>query len=212
MKGASQVGRDSAFPAERFGPFPRPIVSIMNFKKIALVWLALGLAGISLTARLGAAIPPAENLLPADTFFLLSVPDSARLRDATGDSPQLLLWNDPALRPFHDKFMGNWNEHFIGPLEQDLGLSLASFLDLPQGQFTLAVTRNGWDGTDEKQTVGLLLLLDAREKSSELATYLAVLQKKWAAAGKALRTETVHGVSFSVVPLSSNDMPATVAA
>jgi len=184
----------------------------MNFKKLALVWLAFGLAGISLTSRLGAAIPPAENLLPADTFFLLTVPDSARFRDATGDSPQLLLWNDPALRPFHDKFMGKWNEQFIGPLEQDLGVSLASFLDLPQGQFTLAVTRNGWDGTDEKQTVGLLLLLDARDKSSELATNLAVLQTKWAAAGKALRTETVHGVSFSVVPLSSNDMPATVAA
>jgi len=188
------------------------MVSLMNFKKLTLVWLALGLAGISLTSRLGAAIPPAENLLPADTFFLLTAPDSAVFRNATGDSPQLLLWNDPALRPFHDKFMAKWNEQFIGPLEQDLGVSLASFLDLPQGQFTLAVTRNGWDGTDDKQSIGLLLLLDAREKSSELATNLAVLQKKWADTGKALRTETVHGLNFSVVPLSSNDLPATVAA
>lgn len=184
----------------------------MNFKKLGLASLALWLAGFALSTRLAAAIPPAEKLLPADTFFVLTAPDAAALRAAAGDSPQWLLWNDPALRPFHDKFMGKWNEQFLGPLQQDLGVSLASFLDLPQGQFTLAVTRNGWDGVDLQQTVGLLLLLDARDKSSELTTNLAVLRKKWADAGKALRTEEIHGVKFTVVPLSSNDLPATVAA
>ncbi len=184
----------------------------MYFKKSGLAGLAVLLAAAALSSRLAAAIPPAENLLPADTFYVLTAPDAAVLRAATADSPQLLLWNDPALRPFHDKFVAKWDEQFLAPLEQDLGLSLASFLDLPQGQFTLAITRNGWDGIDDKQTVGLLLLLDAREKSSELATNLAVLQKKWTDAGKALRTEELHGLKFTVVPLSSNDMPATVAA
>jgi hypothetical protein len=212
MKFAGQGGRESVFRAERDGPVQGPNVSIMNFNKPGLPWLALLLAGFSLTSRLVAAIPPAEDLLPADTFFVLTAPDSAALRDATGDSPQLLLWNDPAMRPFHDKFMAKWNEQFIGPLEQDLGLSLARFLDLPQGQFTLAVTRNGWDGVNDQQTVGVLLLLDAREKSDELATNLALLQKKWTDAGKALRTETVHGLIFTIVPLSSNDVPPTVSA
>ena len=212
MKGAGQGGRESVFQSERFRSLPRPIVSIMNFKNSGVVRLLLLLAVVAFTSRLSAAIPPAEDLLPADTFFVLTAPDSAVFRDATGDSPQLLLWNDPAMRPFHDKFMGKWNEQFLGPLEQDLGLDLASFIDLPQGQFTLAVTRNGWDGTDDRQNVGLLLLLDARDKSSELATNLAVLIKKWTDAGKALRTESVHGLAFTIVPLSSNDVPPTVAA
>ena len=177
-----------------------------------LSWFLLLLAGRLLTCRIEAAIPPAENLLPADTFFVLTAPDCKALRKATGESPQLLLWNDPVMRPFHDKFMGKWNEQFIGPLQQDLGLNLADFLDLPQGQLTMAVTRNGWDGLDASQTAGFLVLLDAGEKSGELATNLTVLQKKWANAGKAVRTERIHSVVFSVVPLSSNDVPATVAA
>jgi len=184
----------------------------MNFKKTGWSGMVLLLAAFSLALRLHAAIPPAENLLPSDTLFLLTAPDCHNLRTATAESPQMQLWNDPALRPFHDKFMSKWNEQFIGPLEQDLGLSLASFLDLPQGQFTLAVTRNGWDGVDATKTAGLLLLMDAREKSSELATNLAVLEKKWTDAGKALRTETIHGLKFTVVPLSTNDVPATIAA
>jgi hypothetical protein len=212
MKFAGQGGGEPVFQTERFRSVQRPIVSIMNLNKRGLAWLALLLAGVSLTSRLAAAIPPAENLLPADTFFVLTAPSSAALRDATGDSPQLLLWNDPALRPFHDKFMGKWHEQFLGPLEQDLGVSLDSFLDLPQGQLTLAVTRNGWDGVDDQQTVGILLLLDAGDKSSELATNLAVLQKKWTDAGRPLRSETVHGVNFTVVTLSTNDVPPTIAA
>ncbi len=51
----------------------------------------------------------------------------------------------------------------------------------------------------------LLLLLDAKDKSDLLKTNLAALTKKWTAAGRALRTETFHGLAFTVVPLTSND-------
>jgi hypothetical protein len=178
--------------------FPRP------------VRLAAVLALVALTTRLSAAIPPAENLLPADTLFLLTIPDCHALRADLAQSPQTLLWNDPALRPFHDKVMGKLNELFVGPLETDLGVDLGSFTELPQGQFTVAVTRNGWNGVDENQNVGWLLLLDAKEKSNLLATNLSQLRQKWAAAGKSIRTETVHGIAFSIVPLSTNDIPAAI--
>ena len=81
---------------------------------------------------------------------------------------------------------------------------------MPQGQLTLAVTQNGWTGGDGP-TPGILLLLDTRGKSDLLKTNLAALRKKWADAGKPVRNETVRGISFSVVPLSSNDLPATLA-
>ena len=155
---------------------------------------------------LRAAIPPAENLLPSDTLFFLTVPDCAALRAAAHQSPQWLFWNDPAMKPFHDKFMAKLNEAFVAPLEHDLGVKLADFADLPQGQFTFAVTQNGWTGGDDPPP-GMLLLLDARDKSDLLKTNLDALKKKWTDDGKPIRTENVRGISFSVVTLSSNDIP-----
>ena len=154
-----------------------------------------------------AAVPPAENLLPADTLLLVTVPDFAALRAAARQSPGWLFWNDPAMKPFHDKFMARWNEQFIAPLEHDLGVKLDDYASLPQGQFTFAITQNGWNGADDSQPPGLLLLLDARDKGGLLKTNLDALRKKWTESGKSIHTETVRGISFSVVTLSSNDLP-----
>ncbi len=165
---------------------------------------------LALATPVRAAIPPAENLLPADTLLLITVPDFSTLRAAGKQSPQWLFWNDPAMKPFHDKFMARWNEKLVAPLERDLGVKFSDFTDLPQGQLTFAVTQNGWTGGDNPMP-GLLLLLDARGKSDLLKTNLAALRKKWTDAGKPMRNETIRGISFSVVPLSSNDIPATLA-
>jgi len=168
------------------------------------------LAGLlTLAAPVRAAIPPAENLLPADTLLLVTVPDFGKLREAARQSPQWLLWNDPAMKAFHDKFMARWNEKLVIPLERDLGIKLEDYTDLPQGQLTLAVTQNGWNGSDDPAP-GTLLLLDARGKSDVLKTNLAALRKKWADAGRSVRSETVRGIPFSVVSYSSNDIPATL--
>ena len=139
--------------------------------------------------------------------MLVTAPDFAATRAAARQSSGWLFWNDPAMKPFHDKFMARWNERFIAPLEHDLGVKLNDYASLPQGQLTFAVTQNGWNGTDDSAQPGLLLLLDARDKSSLLKTNLDALRKKWTDSGKPIRTETVRGVAFSVVTLSSNDLP-----
>src|SRR6185312_8741578 len=100
-------------------------------------------------------------------------------------------------------------ESFAVPLERDLGVKLSDFSDLPQGQLTFAVTQNGWDGSDE-HSPGFLLLLDAKTNSESLKTNLTALQKKWRDDGKAIRTEIIRGVSFSIVTISSNDIPAAL--
>lgn len=172
----------------------------MSTKLLRLAFAALFLAA----SPLRAAIPPAENLLPADTLAFFAVPDCAAARAAAKSSPNWMFWADPAMKPFHDKFAAKFNEQFVAPLERDLGLRVADFTDLPQGQFTLAMTINGSNGHDDVPP-GFLLLLDAREKSDLLKTNLAALVKKWTDAGRPLRTEQLHGLSFTVVPLSSND-------
>lgn len=186
--------------------------SFMNLKNFCLGRPALLLVLLTLAGAVRGALPPAENLLPADTFFMVTVPDMARLRQISGDVPQVMLWNDAAMKPFHDKFMSGFESQFIGPLEHDLGVSLADYYDLPQGQITFAITRSDWDGQDEKKIPGFLLLVDTKDHAGMLKTNLDALQQKWTAAGKSVRTETIHGIPFSIVPMSSNDIPPTLSA
>ncbi len=175
-------------------------------KKLLAILLSLAFI---LSAR--AAIPPAENLLPADTLLVVSVPDCAGLRAAARLSPIWLFWNDPAMEPLRKKFMVKFNESFVSSLEKDLGAKLADFEDLPQGQFTLAITQNGWTGGDDTRLPGVLLLLDAGDKSDLLKTNLAALLKKWTESGKPIHTEDIRGIPFSILPLSSGtDLPAAL--
>lgn len=176
----------------------------MNTKSLRLFIAVLLLAGTSL---LRAAVPPAENLLPSDTLAFFTVPDFNTLRAASKTSPQMMFWNDASMKPFRDKLVGKFKEQYIAPLEKDLGIKVDDFVSLPQGQLTIGVTVNGSNGHDDVPP-GFVLLLDARDKSSLLKTNLARLTKKWNAAGRALHTEKIHGLAFTVVPLTSNDFSA----
>jgi hypothetical protein len=176
-----------------------------HFRSLRAAFLVLAATSVA-----HAAAPSAENLLPADTLFLLDVPDCAALRAASHQSPQWLFWNDSAMKPLRDKFVAKWDAEFVAPLERDLGVKLDDFTSLLQGQFALALTQNGWNGSNDINP-GVLLLLDAKNQSSLLATNLDRLRKKWQATGKPLQTESLHGISFSVVTLSSNDVPGVLA-
>lgn len=172
--------------------------------------LACALFASAFVAR--AAIPPAEDLLPSDTLFVITVPDFAALKTAAHQSPQWQFWNDPAMKPFHDKFVAKWKDSFVAPVERDLGVKLADFESLPQGQLTFAVTKNGWNGIAADKSPGFILLLDAKNKSDLLKTNLAALEKKWRDDGKPVHTQTVRGIPFSIVPLASNDIPPSLSA
>ncbi len=63
---------------------------------------------------------------------------SAKTREIYSNSPQFQLWNDPAMKPFKDKFMDKLKTEFLTPLEHDLGIHFDDYTCLPQGQFTLA--------------------------------------------------------------------------
>ncbi len=171
--------------------------------------LLAAFAGLVCGAR--AVVPPPDKLLPDDTLAMFSVPDFAKARDVYGHSPQFQLWQDPALKPFRDKFTAKFKDRFLAPLEHDLGIHFDDYTNLPQGQLTLAVTQNGWSGETSSQTPALLFLLDTRDKSSQLKTNLADLRKKWVDAGKTLRTEKIRDIDFSVITISTNDLPKSLA-
>ena len=156
-----------------------------------------------------AAIPAAEKILPQDTLVLITIPDYSKLRDSYNNSPQKQFWNDPAMKPFKEKFFTKWNEDFVKPLERELNIHLDDYTNLLSGQLTLAVTQGDSKQADQAD-VGVLLLLDTKNKASQLKTNLSDLQKKWTDAGKTIKTEKIRGLDCYVVNLSSNDMPQTL--
>jgi len=173
----------------------------------------MGRIGLILVAvllnRAPAALPGPEKLLPDDTLLVVTTPDFLKLKEIYRQSPTARFLNDPAMKPFTDKFILKWKEEFLKPLQRDLNVDLESYADLAQGQMTFAVTQNGWQGKDD-QAPGLLLLLDTRDKSLQLKTNLAEFRQKWVDAGKMIKIEKIRDAEFFILPMSSNDVPKTL--
>ena len=158
-----------------------------------------------------AVVPPAEKLLPPDTLFVVTAPDWTKLREIYKKSPQSQFWDDAAMKPFREKFQTKWNDEFVKPLERDLGVKLGDYGTLLQGQITLAITQEAWQGKEKDDgDPAFLLLLDTRDKADVLKKNLADLRKKWNEAGKPIKTEKIRDIEFSVVPLTTNDVPKTL--
>jgi hypothetical protein len=159
--------------------------------------------------RATAAIPAPESLLPDDTLAVITAPDFAKLKALYNQSAQGQLWNDPAMKAFRDKFANRWFEQIVKPLERELNVNIDEYSQLLQGQITIALLRNGWEG-DADQPLGFLLLLDSREQRADLKKKLGELRKKWFDSGKNLRLEKVRDTEFTVLQISSNDVPKTL--
>ena len=153
-------------------------------------------------------VPPPEKLLPDDTLVLVTAPDYSKLRAIWDKQPQKRLWDDPAMKPFRDHFVTKWKEEFVKPLERELDIKMEDYTSLLQGQVTLALTQDGLE--QPGQPAGLLLLLDTKDKSNQLKKNLTALRKKWVDSGKSLKTTKIREYDFTVLPVSTNDLPKTL--
>ncbi|MDB6026913.1 MAG: hypothetical protein JWM68_3136 [Verrucomicrobiales bacterium] len=167
-------------------------MGISNFMKKRMLWCAaVVLAGFSSFA----AVLPAEKLLPDDTLVFISVPDCARFRTIFDSSPQGQLWADPAMKPFKDNFLKKIQADLVAPLEKDLGIRFSDYKELAEGELAFALTQNSADAKSE-ESLGMVLLLDAKDKKEKLKTTLADLKKKWTEAGKELKTTKIRDLDF----------------
>src|SRR6187549_1482125 len=103
------------------------------------LWLTL--VCVAVAAR--AAIPMAEQLLPADTLVVVNVPDWEKAMSYFAASPQGKLWADPAMKAFRESFIKRFGQDVLGPLEKLLAIKLGDYSDFLRGQFTFALTQNG---------------------------------------------------------------------
>jgi len=159
-----------------------------------------------LACQAGAAVLPAEKILPDDTLVMFTIPDFNRVREIYQSSPQGRLWSDPAMKDFKNKFVDKLTSGYITPLEHQLGVHFDDYTNLAQGQLTIALVQNGWDGK-EGQSPALVALLDTKDKSAQLKTNLVDLRKKWVDAGKTVKTEKIRDIDFSVIVFSKDDLP-----
>jgi len=89
-------------------------------------------------------------LLAADTVAVFTIPDYAKASAAWNQWPLHLLWADPSMKPFKDKFMSKLQSDVVAPLEKEFGIKLADYAGLAQGQLTFALMPNGWDGNSPR--------------------------------------------------------------
>jgi hypothetical protein len=154
-----------------------------------------------------AEVPSPPNLLPDDTMVVITVPSMAKARTAYAQSPQIQLWNDPAMKPFREKFTTKLKTDVLEPLEKELNIKFADYEELAQGQLTLALVRNGWTGGTNPEPA-LIVLLDSGSKAEQLTKNLTDLRKKWSESGKQTRVEKIRDIEFSVLSLSADDLSA----
>jgi hypothetical protein len=185
------------------------MIAPYSFASARFIGILSVLPAVCLALESRAAIPSAEKLLPDDTLFVLTAPDFRKVREIYEHSPRSLLWNDPAMKPFKDNFVSKWKDEFVEPLERELGVRLEDFTSLPQGQFTIALIQNGWQGKDGAAPA-LLLLIDTKNKSATLKTNLANVRKKWVDSDKSIRTEKIRDIEFFTLSISGDDFPRTL--
>ena len=178
---------------------------IRYMKRSFLVLVAL----IGLVGEAPAAVPPPEQLLPADTLVVVSIPDWDKAAAYYGQSPFAQLWHDPALKPFKDHFLKQFTEDAVTPLEKELGIAFGDYANLIHGQVTFAVTSGAADGKAGAKP-GILLLIDAKDQSDRLRTQWAALRKKWVDSGKQLKSEKIRDVEFTTLLLRHGDLSRTL--
>lgn len=165
--------------------------------------LSLVLLAFSLVAR--AEILPAEKLLPKDTLLMFTIPDASRLRASLANSSQGQLWDDPAIKPFREKFTKKFSEEIVAPLEKEFGVKFADYEGLVQGQVTIAAVQNGWQGnTNEEPAV--VFILDSKDRTEQLKKSLGDLKKKWTDSGKKFKTDKIRDIEFTTLIVANDDL------
>jgi hypothetical protein len=171
-------------------------------------WKSFWCAGFAAVFSLSSAfaqIAPAEQLLPDDTIGLVTIPDWKKFTGNFSQSAWGQLWADPAMKAFRENFTSNFQADFLKPLEKELGVKLAEYQEILQGQITLALTTPK-EGTTE--LLDVLLLIDSRDKSELLTSKLNELKKKWTDSGKTVQTEKIRDVEFNSIAFTGKDVDA----
>jgi hypothetical protein len=180
----------------------------MDMKRVSTLLAAVVFA--LPVALFAAAVPSPDKLLPADTLAAFTIPDYTKASGSWSKMPGTLLWKDPSMKAFTEKFGAKFESDVVKPLEREFGIKLSDYTDLAKGQVTLAVTPNGWSAAQPDGSPGFLFLVDTGDKNTTLKTNLTALKQKWIDSGKQVRAEKIRDVEFTTLIFSSDDLSKTL--
>lgn len=170
---------------------------------IKKVLLSAGLVFAMLVSTRGAEVPPAEQLLPSECIGLVTIGDWNKLEALQNSSPWGRLWADPAMKPFRDNFTKQVQADVLDPMEKEFGIKFSDYKSLLGGQITLAATPPQEEGSN---SVGLIFLMDVKDKADQLGKQLETLRKKWSESGREVQSEKIRDVDFSTISFSGADV------
>ncbi|MGA2176732.1 MAG: hypothetical protein ABSH38_17285 [Verrucomicrobiota bacterium] len=151
------------------------------------------------------AVPPPEKLLPKDTVLVVTAPDWGKAWTFLTNTPYGRLWQDPAVKPFKDKFMEKFTAEVLTPVEQNFKIKLSDYQGLAQGQVTFAIVPAGQQDNPEFH-FAQILLVDTKDHAGQLKTNLAAIEKKWADAGRPMKTQKLRDLEFTTLIASPDDL------
>jgi hypothetical protein len=144
---------------------------------------------------LRAAQPPAEQLLPQESWGVLTVKDWSEASTNFWKSAPGMLWQDDAMRGMRDKFQARWTNDVVPRIEKELRIKLTEYSELLKGQVTLAITKP----VTEDKPPGFVFIFDAKDKAEALKARLEDWRKKLTEGDKALILEEIRGVEFAAI-------------
>ncbi len=156
----------------------------------------------AVVCSLGAPLPPAEQLLPADTAAFITIPDWSQAKAAFNSGALGQFVADPAMKSFKDKFWQKMQSDLLTPLEGKLGIKFKEYGNFLQGQVTVAVIPGG-SGLSDAHYV---FLCDTRDQSDSLKTNLTALLKKWDESGQKLKKDTIRDIPLTTLIFTKADM------
>lgn len=164
---------------------------------------AIAMAAMPLPAQAQKVI--SDQILPRETYLYFSMPNVSAMKTYFADSSYGQLWADPAFADFKEEISSvieNELEEELVQFQEKLGLSLEDFLNIPTGEFSVAISAG------PSNTMGAVIFLDFGESESFVLDLLTRAQGVLAQVPKLnLEEESFDGTELTMFRIQ-HDGPA----
>ena len=148
----------------------------------ASLWAATSLGMLSGFS----AEPKPETLVPEDALAILTIPHFPDAKAAFWNDPFVRLFQDPAMKKYTRRIQSAWETFVVQNLEENLEIQLNDYVELLNGQLTLALFLRQHP-LDAQPDLDILLALDSGDEAAQLKTRLADIRRRFADAGRPLQ-------------------------
>ena len=139
-----------------------------------------------------------EKLLPKDTLLFFTIPDVPEMKAQWDKSLMGSMFRDPELKPFLDDVQKKIDEA-SGKLQDEIGVSIADLLSIPQGEVTFALMER------PTRKLSAVLMLEYGEKKETVDKLLKQMHEALDGDVAEHITEDIDDVKVHVYTIKNDD-------